>query len=122
LGSRNFRGLRATPIRVILQADALDFAADALTYGISPAVIGARSMSAPPWRWPKGSATYSWVFGTTLYRVIHSGVPEAGIMGAIGFLALLANLASVLILVKYKSGTPMCARSRCARAERHHRR
>jgi len=32
------------------------------------------------------------------------GVPEAQIMGVIGFLALLANLASVLLLVRYKDG------------------
>ena len=45
-----------------------------------------------------------WVFGSTVCRVFYVGVPAAGIMGGIGFLALVANLASVLILVKYKDG------------------
>ncbi|MDG1861725.1 MAG: cation transporter [Yoonia sp.] len=90
-----------------LQADALDFAADALTYGISLAVIGAAIKIRSTVAMAKGISLLLmglWVFGTTLYRVIYIGVPEAGVMGAIGFLALLANLASVLILVKYKDG------------------
>ena len=45
-----------------------------------------------------------WVFGSTVYRVFYVGVPEAQIMGVIGFLALLTNLASVLLLVRYKDG------------------
>jgi len=90
-----------------LQADALDFAADALTYGISLAVIGASLKVRSTAAMAKGISLLLmglWVFGTTLYRVFYTGVPEAGVMGIIGFLALLANLASVLILVKYKDG------------------
>jgi Co/Zn/Cd efflux system component len=90
-----------------LQADALDFFADAVTYGISLAVIGAslktRSMAAAA----KGGSLFLmglWVFGSTLYRVFYQGVPEAPIMGVIGFLALVANLASVLLLINYKDG------------------
>ena len=90
-----------------LQADALDFFADALTYGLSLAVIGkavaTRSLAALF----KGLSLLAmglWVFGSTLYAVFVTGVPEAEIMGAIGFLALLANLASVLLLVAYKDG------------------
>ena len=45
-----------------------------------------------------------WVFGSTVYRVFYVGVPEAQIMGVIGLLALLTNLASVLLLVRYKDG------------------
>lgn len=45
-----------------------------------------------------------WVFGSTVYRVFFVGVPTAEIMGVVGFLALLANLASVLLLVRYKDG------------------
>ena len=90
-----------------LQADALDFLADALTYGISLAVIGAplyvRSRAAIA----KGlslSVMGLWMLGSTAYHVLVLGVPRAEIMGAIGFLALAANVASVLILVKYKDG------------------
>ncbi|MGI9483699.1 MAG: cation transporter, partial [Hyphomicrobiales bacterium] len=32
------------------------------------------------------------------------GVPQAGVMGAVGFLALAANVISVLLLVRYKDG------------------
>lgn len=90
-----------------LQADALDFFADAVTYGISLAVIGAslktRSLAAAA----KGGSLFLmglWVFGSTLYRVFYQGVPEAPVMGAIGFLTLAANLASVLLLMNYKDG------------------
>ncbi|RKE85900.1 cation diffusion facilitator family transporter [Rhizobium sp. AG855] len=90
-----------------LQADALDFFADAVTYGISLAVIGAslktRSLAAAT----KGGSLFLmglWVFGSTLYRVFYQGVPEAPIMGVIGFMALAANLASVLLLMNYKDG------------------
>lgn len=90
-----------------LQADALDFAADALTYGISLAVIGASIKVRSNAAMAKGISLLLlglWVFGSTIYRVFYVGVPAAGIMGGIGFLALIANLASVLILVKYKDG------------------
>jgi Co/Zn/Cd efflux system component len=90
-----------------LQADALDFLADALTYGISLAVIGAplsiRSRAAIV----KGlslSVMGLWVLGSTAYHVLVLGVPRAEIMGIIGFLALAANVASVLILARYKDG------------------
>ncbi|MCZ8179284.1 MAG: cation transporter [Rhizobium sp.] len=90
-----------------LQADALDFFADAVTYGISLAVIGAslktRSMAAAA----KGVSLLLmglWVFGSTIWRVFQGGVPEAPVMGIIGFLALAANLASVLLLMSYKDG------------------
>ena len=90
-----------------LQADALDFLGDALTYGISLAVIGASIRVRTNAALAKGVSLLLiglWVFGSTMYRVLYVGVPEAQIMGVIGFLALLANLASVLLLVRYKDG------------------
>jgi Co/Zn/Cd efflux system component len=45
-----------------------------------------------------------WVLGSTAYHVLVLGVPRAEVMGAIGFLALAANAASVLILMRYKDG------------------
>lgn len=90
-----------------LQADALDFLGDALTYGLSLAVIGASLRIRSGAALAKGISLLlmgAWVFGTTLYRVFYVGVPEAGVMGTIGFLALIANLASVFLLVKYKDG------------------
>ncbi|MEL6595447.1 MAG: cation transporter [Pseudomonadota bacterium] len=90
-----------------LQADALDFLGDALTYGISLAVIGASLKLRATAALFKGASLLLmglWVMGSTVYRVFFVGVPEAEIMGLIGFLALLANLASVALLVRYKDG------------------
>ncbi len=90
-----------------LQADALDFLGDALTYGISLAVIGASIRARTNAALAKGISLMlmgAWVFGSTMYRVFYIGVPEAGIMGVIGFLALATNLASVMLLVRYKDG------------------
>ncbi len=90
-----------------LQADALDFLGDALTYGISLAVIGASIRARTNAALAKGLSLLLmglWVFGATVYRVFYVGVPEAEIMGLVGFFALLTNLASVLLLVRYKDG------------------
>ncbi len=90
-----------------LQADALDFLGDAATYGISLAVIGAplyvRSWAALA----KGvSLTLMglWVLGATAYHVLVLGIPRAEVMGVVGFLALAANVVSLLLLAKYKDG------------------
>jgi len=90
-----------------LQADALDFFGDAVTYGISLAVIGASMKIRTTAAMAKGISLLLmgfWVFGSTVYQVFVVGVPSAHIMGVIGFMALLANLASVALLVKYKDG------------------
>lgn len=90
-----------------LQADALDFLSDAATYGISLAVIGASVRIRARAAVVKGvSLTLMGlgVLGATAYRVLVLGVPRAEIMGTIGFLALAANVASVIILARYKDG------------------
>lgn len=90
-----------------LQADALDFLADSATYGISLAVIGA---SVPVRAWAAFAKGISltlmglWVFGSTAYHVLVLGLPRAEIMGVVGILALAANVASVLLLMRYKDG------------------
>jgi len=45
-----------------------------------------------------------WVLGSTAYQFLVLDVPRAEVMGAIGFLALTANLVSVLLLMKYRDG------------------
>ena len=45
-----------------------------------------------------------WVLGATAYHVLVLGIPRAEVMGLVGFLALAANVASVLLLAKYKDG------------------
>lgn len=90
-----------------LQADALDFLGDTLTYGLSLAVIGTSLRLRANVALLKAVSLLLmglWVFGSTLHRVFYIGLPEAPLMGAIGFLALAANLASVALLVRYKDG------------------
>lgn len=90
-----------------LQADALDFLGDALTYGMSLAVIGMSLTVRSTAALLKGLSLLLmglWVFGSTAYQILILGVPRAEIMGIIGFLALAANLASVLLLIRYKDG------------------
>ncbi|WP_350336190.1 cation transporter [Coralliovum pocilloporae] len=90
-----------------LQADALDFLGDTLTYGISLAVIGQSLAIRSTAALFKGFSLLVmglFVFGATLYRVFVTGVPEAHVMGVVGFLALAANVISVLLLMKYKDG------------------
>ena len=90
-----------------LQADALDFLGDALTYGLSLAVIGASVRVRTNAALAKGASLMlmgAWVFGATVYRVFVAGFPEAEIMGIVGVLALAANMSSVLLLVRYKDG------------------
>ncbi|AXS39478.1 cation transporter [Breoghania sp. L-A4] len=90
-----------------LQADALDFFGDTLTYGISLWVLGrsvrVRSMAALAKGVSLGVMAL-WVFGSTLWQVLGPGVPEAAVMGAVGFAALVANLASVGLLMAYRNG------------------
>lgn len=90
-----------------LKADALDFLGDSATYGISLAVIGA-SVRARCWAAIGKAASLSvmalWVLGVTVYHVLVVGVPRAEVMGAIGILALSANVGSVLVLMRYKDG------------------
>jgi cation diffusion facilitator family transporter len=90
-----------------LRADALDFLADSVTYGISLAVIGA-SVRTRAWAAIGKAASLSgmslWVLAMTAYHVLIAGMPRAEIMGGVGFLALAANAASVLLLLRYKDG------------------
>jgi Co/Zn/Cd efflux system component len=90
-----------------LKADALDFLADTVTYGLSLAVIGATLRTRASAALLKGfslSAMALWVFGSTVYQTLVLGLPKAEVMGVIGVLALAANLASVLLLLPYKDG------------------
>jgi Co/Zn/Cd efflux system component len=90
-----------------LKADALDFLADTVTYGLSLSVIGASLRTRATAALFKGlslSAMATWVMGSTIYQTFVLGVPRAEVMGGIAVLALAANLASVLLLLRYKDG------------------
>ena len=90
-----------------LKADALDFLADTVTYGLSLAVIGASLRRRATAALAKGvslSLMALWVFGSTVYQTLILGLPKAEVMGAVGVLALGANFASVMLLRPYKDG------------------
>ena len=90
-----------------LKADALDFLGDTLTYGISLYVIGMAVNVRATAALIKGfslGAMGLWVFGSTAYQVLILGVPNATVMGGIGFLALAANLTCFLILMRFRNG------------------
>ncbi|GJL96262.1 MAG: hypothetical protein DHS20C06_00790 [Hyphobacterium sp.] len=90
-----------------LKADALDFLGDTITYAISLLVIG-RSVrmraSAALFKGLGLAAMGLWVFGSTLWQVFVIGQPDPTVMGWVGFLALIANLASVAVLMAYRDG------------------
>ena len=90
-----------------LQADALDFLGDSMTYALSLFVI------ARPPLWRANAALFKgislavlglWVLGSTLWRIFTDTVPEPLTMGIVGVLALAANMASVLLLLRFREG------------------
>lgn len=90
-----------------LQADALDFLGDSMTYTITLLAIG-HSLK---WRASaalfKGATLFvmgGWVLGATLYRVFVLGAPDELIMGGVAVAALGVNLTSALLLMRYKDG------------------
>ena len=90
-----------------LQADALDFAGDAATYGLSLAVIGASVKTRATASLVKAAslaAFAGFILFTTGLSFISGEIPNAGIISGVGLLALLANLASVFILLRWRDG------------------
>ena len=92
---------------VALQADALDFLGDAATYGVSLAVLGLAL------RWRARAALLKgatmglfgfWVLGNAVAHAMTGHVPSAPLMGGIGMAALAANVASAMVLFRYRRG------------------
>ena len=96
-----FSGSRA------LRADALDFLGDAATYGITLWALG-QSLT---WRFRaariKGFSLLLLgllVLADSLVSLITGAAPPGGMMSGIGALALVANLTSLMLLVRYRQG------------------
>lgn len=90
-----------------LQADALDFLADAAHYAISLAVIGAGLRWRAGAAWVKGASMGLfglWVLGTILWHIAKGSVPDAPTMGVIGILALVMNLICLHLLTAFRAG------------------
>ena len=90
-----------------LQADALDFLADAGNYGISLFVVGMALRYRARAALAKGATMGIfglWVIGTTVWHALSGTLPHAATMGAVGFAALLANAAAFGLLWSYRGG------------------
>lgn len=90
-----------------LLADALDFFGDAANYAISIYVLNKSVTTRARASLIKGytlGVFGLWIVGSITYKALVTGVPQAEVMGAIGFLALIANVVSALLLYKYRSG------------------
>ena len=90
-----------------LQADALDFFADAANYAISLAVLGMTLRWRACAAWLKGASMGVfglWVMGTVVWHAAHGSVPHAPTMGAVGALALVMNLICLWLLTAFRDG------------------
>ena len=90
-----------------LQADALDFLADAANYGISLFVAGMalryRARAALAKGITMGLFGLS-VLGTSIWHAVYGTLPEVVTMGVVGFTALIANAVSLALLWAYRAG------------------
>jgi len=90
-----------------LKADALDFAGDAATYSLSLAVIGASVRTRALASLVKSGSLALIaiaVLATTALRFAEGAPPESQTMSLVALLALAANVASVIILLKWRDG------------------
>lgn len=90
-----------------VKADALDFVGDGLISFLGLLAIGWH----PVWR--ARAALIQGLFlgvlglgvlGTTVYRVLAQGLPEAELMGAFGLVGLVINVTAALVLLPHRSG------------------
>ncbi|MDR7152162.1 cation diffusion facilitator family transporter [Hydrogenophaga palleronii] len=98
-------GLQAGSLALL--ADAVDFAGDALNYGVSLAVLA----SALAWRaraaMLKAASMMGfglYVLGAALWSLWHGEVPQAFTMGVVAVLALLVNLGVAWMLYAFREG------------------
>lgn len=92
---------------ISLQADALDFGADAATYAITLWAIGKSDVIRTRAALIKSAAML--VLGVTILigaglRLSAGGAPDAPPMGVIGALALAVNLGAVILLLRFRDG------------------
>ena len=90
-----------------LQADALDFLADTLTYGLTLSVLERSPAVRARAAMVKGGSLGIMsvlVLGAAVWRAAAAVPPEPIAMGTIAVLALAANLTSVLLLYRFRDG------------------
>jgi len=92
---------------VSLQADALDFFGDAANYALSLSVLSMALIWRARAALVKGVSMGLfgvWVLGAAAYNVMAGATPSAITMGAIGFLALIANVGVAVMLYRFREG------------------
>lgn len=103
-----------------LKADALDFLSDAGNYAVSLFAInlaGAWTSRAALIKGASMGAFGLYVLGDTAFRLLSGAVPEPVTMGAVGVLALAANLGVAVLLFRHRGGNAnsrsawLCARN-----------
>ena len=90
-----------------LQADALDFLGDTITYSLSLFVIGMPLVWRARTALVKGltlAVSGTWILASTLYQSLTLSLPSPEIMGVVALLALAANLISVVLLIRFRNG------------------
>ena len=90
-----------------LQADALDFFGDSLTYAISLFVLGLSARARATAAFLKGVSLAGmafWLLGSTLWQTVADSFPDVQTMSVISLLALAANLLCVRVLMRYREG------------------
>lgn len=98
-------GLRAGSVSLL--ADSLDFLGDAGNYAISLWVLGLGMVLRARAAQFKALCMLLFgvgVLGTTIWQQLQGGVPSAPTMGAVGLLALLANVGVAALLYAYREG------------------
>lgn len=92
---------------VSLQADALDFLGDAGNYAVSLFVLGMALGVRAKAALVKGltmGLVGLWVAGSTVWHALEGTLPGAGVMGAVGFAALVANGIVFALLWAWREG------------------
>jgi len=98
-------GLWANSVAVL--ADSVDFLGDSANYAVTLLVLPLGLFWRSRAALLKGltMGTYAvFVLGLTVYNTITGNVPEAITMGAVGFVALVANVSVALMLYSFRSG------------------
>lgn len=98
-------GLRAGSVSLL--ADAIDFLGDAANYGVSLWVLGLSVRHRAGAALLKGASMGLFglgVLGRALWSLAQGEVPQAATMGAVGALALLANVAVAAMLYAWRQG------------------
>lgn len=90
-----------------LLADAIDFAGDAVNYGLSLAVLGMAAVWGTRLALLKGLVMAGWgvgILGHALLGLVQGSSPQAFTMGGVGLLAFAANMGVAALIWRWRKG------------------